>query len=161
MCQNFLPFKKVLFFIWIYLLYIVVLVFSVQKSELAVCIPVFSPSWTSTPLGHLRALNCKLPALISRIPLAICFTHGSAHVNSSLRIHSTTSTPCLPICSLCLCLYSCPEKGFICTIFLNPHICINIWYFIFSFWLPSLGITDYRSIHIITNDPILFLFMYE
>lgn len=72
--------KMLLFFIWIYLLYIAVLVSSIHKSELATCIPVFSPSWTSTPLGHLRALNCKLPALISRIPLAICFTRGSAHM---------------------------------------------------------------------------------
>ena len=109
MCQNFLPFKKVLFFIWIYLLYIVVLVFSVQKSELAVCIPVFSPSWTSTPLGHLRALNCKLPALISRIPLAICFTHGSAHMSipvsefippPPLRVYPSVLYACVSIPAL-------------------------------------------------------------
>ena len=53
---------------------------------------------------------------------------------------------------LLLRLYSCPENRFIFTI-----ICINIQYLFFSFWLTSLCMAGFRSIHITTNDPISFL----
>ena len=41
------------------------------------------------------------------------------------------------------------------------YICINIQYLFFSFWLPSLCMTDSRSSHVSTNDPVSFLFMAE
>ena len=42
-----------------------------------------------------------------------------------------------------------------------PHICANIWYLFFSFWLTSLHMTDTRSIHVSTDDSVSFLFMGE
>ena len=39
---------------------------------------------------------------------------------------------CSYVCSLCLCLYSCPGNRFICTIFFQiPHVCVNVQYFFF------------------------------
>ena len=38
--------------------------------------------------------------------------------------------------------------------FYVPHICVNIRYLFFSFWLTSLCMTVSRFIHISTNDPI-------
>ena len=45
--------------------------------------------------------------------------------------------------------------------FYTPHICINMQYLFFSFWLTLLPMTDSRSIHISTNDQISFLFVAE
>ena len=63
--------------------------------------------------------------------------------------------------SLHLCLYFCFANRIIYTIFLVPHIRVNIWYLFSSFWLSSLCVTYSRSIHNCTNDPALFLFMAE
>ena len=43
----------------------------------------------------------------------------------------------------------------------SPHICVNIWYLFFSFWLSSVCLTVSRSIYVFTTDPILFIFMAE
>ena len=54
------------------------------------------------------------------------------------------------------------NTGVDCHCFLRiPCICINIWYLFFHFWLTSLCITNSKSIHFSTNDPISFLFMVE
>ena len=73
---------------------------------------------------------------------------------------SYPSPLCLHVCSLCLCLYFCPENRFICTIFLDS---IYMWYYLifFSFCFTSLYTTDSRSIHTTTNVPISSLFMAE
>ena len=42
-----------------------------------------------------------------------------------------------------------------------PHICVNICYLFFSFWLTSYCMTVFRSIHVSANGTILFLFMAE
>ena len=79
------------------------------------------------PSRSPQSTELQAPCTHQQDPTSYLFyTWKCTYVNSSLQIHSTTSTLCSPICSLCLCLYSCPEKGFICTIFLNPHICVNI-----------------------------------
>ena len=45
--------------------------------------------------------------------------------------------------------------------FYLPHICINTQYLFFSFWLTLLCMTEPRSIHISTNNPILFVFNFH
>ena len=62
------------------------LVSAVQCSELAVCIHMPPPSWTSLPLPHpaLWALTehwAEPHALCSSFPFAICLTHGSEHTS--------------------------------------------------------------------------------
>ena len=52
----------------------------------------------------------ELPVQDSRFSSAICFTHGSAHVNPNLPVHLACHPPPPPhplICSLCLCLFLC------------------------------------------------------
>ena len=61
------------------------------------------------------------------------------------------------ICSLHLCLYFCLVNWFICTIFLDSTCMCYYMIFVFLF-LTSLSMTVSRSIHVSTNDPILFLF---
>ena len=83
-------------------------------------------------------------------------------VSISQSIPPSLPTWCSLICSLHLCLYFCFANKIIYTIFFYiPHICVNIWYLFFSFWLTSLYMTVSRLIHISTNDPVLFLFMAE
>ena len=67
---------------------------------------------------------------------------------------------CYPyVCSLHLWLYFCFVNKIVYTNFFQiPHTCVNIWYLLVSFWLTSLSMTVSRSIHVSTNDPILFLF---
>ena len=63
-------------------------------------------------------------------------------------------TWCPFVCSPCRCLYSCPAKRFIRTIYLDIHV--NIQYLSFSFWLiTSLCMTDSRSVHVSTNNRVL------
>ena len=58
---------------------------------------------------------------------------------------------CPQVHLLRLCLYSCLANRFISIIFLDSiHICVNIWYLFFSFWLTSFCVTGSRSIHFIT-----------
>ena len=89
------------------------------------------------------------------------YTCQSQSPNSSHHQPPTATFPpwCPYVCSLHLYLSFCPANWFICTIFLGPHICVNIRYLFFSFWLTSLCMTVSRSIHVSTNDRISFLFM--
>ena len=69
----------------------------------------------------------ELPMLFSNFPQALCFTHGSVYMNAP-----SSSRPLLPhlrpqVCSLCLCLHSCPGNGLLCTTFLNEWI-KTLWY---------------------------------
>ena len=115
------------YLIGIYLLYNVVLVSAVQRSESAICIHISPPSWTSLPPPHIPPIQvitehrAEIPVLYRRFPLAICFTHGS--INMSILISQFNPLPsptlCPHICSLHLHLYSCPAYRFICTIFLD------------------------------------------
>ena len=56
---------------------------------------------------------------------------------------------------------------FIPFFFQIPHMCVNIWCLFFSLWLTSLCMTEChpwqcitRSIHVSTNDPFSFLYIY-
>ena len=82
-------FLNFFFLIGVQLLYNVVLVSAVQQSESAICIHISPPSWTSLP-PHTPPIpptqvktehGAELPALYSRLPLAICFTHGSVYMS--------------------------------------------------------------------------------
>ena len=73
--------------------------------------------------------------------------------------HPHLPASCPHVHSLHLCLYSCPADRLIFTMFLTPYICISRWYLFFSFWFTSLCMIDSMSIHVSTNDSVLFLFM--
>ena len=74
---------------------------------------------------------------------------------SSQFVSPSLSPPCPHAHSLHLHLCSCPANRFVCTFFFKvPHICVDMQYLFFSFWLTSLCMTDSRSIHISINDPI-------
>ena len=116
----------------------------------------------STPLSchpSRSPESTKLSSLYIRFLLAVYFTHGSVYM--SIPIFQFIPPSCPHMCSLCLHLYSCSANRFICTIFQIPHIWVNIKYLFFSFWLTSLCMTDPRSIHVSTKDPVSSLFMAE
>ena len=76
---------------------------------------------------------------------------------------------CPKVHSRWLHLYSFLADQFISTTFLDSvdiifhsnRYHINMWYIFFSFWHASPCMTDSGSIHIITNEWILFIFMEE
>ena len=73
--------------------------------------------------------------------------------SQSLKSTHPLFTPWYPyICSLCVCLYFWFADNIICTI-CSVHVCINIQYSFFSFWLTSLRMTLFRSTHISANNP--------
>ena len=69
------------------------------------------------------------------------------YVNPSPPVPPThLPLPCPHVCSLHLCLYSCPASRFVCTIFLDSTY--MHWYMVFfSFLRTSLCLTVSRSIH--------------
>ena len=86
---------------------------------------VYSPSPRSSyPIPLLQAITehqAGLPMLHSSSPVVICFTHGSYICQCYFP---SSSYPlllplCPQVCSLCLCLYSCPANSFVSTIFLD------------------------------------------
>ena len=94
-------------------------------------------SWTSlpppphpTPLGCHRAPDWAVCA-IKQFPTNY-FTYGMFHCYFLTLSHPLLPPLCSQICSLCLHLYSCPENGYISTIFLIP-----CYYTIVVFSLPD------------------------
>ena len=154
--------------------YSVVLVSAVQQSESAIRIhispyphPLASPSHPPypTPLGGHKA-----PELISlcyaMLPTSY-FTFGSVYMSVPLSQFVPAYTPpslCPQVHSLHLCLYFCPAPRFFRTIFLKYifHIYVLAYGICFSAsdLLHSVW-TDSRSIHLTTNNSVLFLFMAE
>ena len=70
------------------------------------------------PLGHHRTM-CWAPCAIQQVP-AICFTNGGVYVSVLLFqfVHPLLPPLCSQVCSVGLCLYSCPPNRLINTIFL-------------------------------------------
>ena len=119
-------------------------------------------------LGYHRALS-RVPSAIEQVLTSYIFHtwyQQCIHVNKNLPVHPAplpsflisifvfyfyVSISALQLFTIhCYCLYQ----------FLQiPHICINIQYLFF--FLTSVYTTVFRSRHISTNDPILFLFMSE
>ena len=79
-------------------------------------------------------------------------------VSSNLPICSTLSFPRHVYMSLLYACISIPALQIVSSVsfFWIPHVCVNIQYFFSDI---SLCMVDSRSIHISTNDWILFLFM--
>ena len=112
------------------------------------------------PLGHHRVPSCERPVPHCWFPLDNYFTHS----NICMCQFIPHSLPWCPhVCSLHLCLYwfifflYYLYYFFILFVlfFYIPHLCINIQYLFFTLWVISLCMTDSRSIHISTNDPVL------
>ena len=85
------------------------------------------------------------------------YIQGFAYVNPNLQIHPTLLTPLLLLhlssTSVSLFLFC---RQYVYTNFLRLHI---YQLTVFSFGLTSLCMTVSRSIHLCTNNPILFLFL--
>lgn len=105
--------------------------------------------------GYPRALN-RLPELPSRSLLPIDFAYGSVY----LSIPTSQSIPSPKDCSLGnhkpglknLWVCFCSMNKFLCMIFYYIlHICNLMWYFSFSVWPASCGMTVSRSIHAVAN----------
>ena len=116
------------------LLYNVVLVSAVQRSESAICIHKSLPFWVSLLLSHLTILSHHrapswAPYDIQQPPTSYLFTHGSVYMSMLLSIHLllsfTITHPCpnQQVHSLHLCLYSCPANRLIITIF-HDSMCL-------------------------------------
>jgi len=112
-----------------------------------------------THLDHQRALSW---APLAPLPTSSLFTHGSAHLSipisqfipPSLTLHSA----CPHICSLQFLFLPC--RLIHLYHFSRFHIHV-VMYLFFSFRLPSLCMTDFRSVYVSRNDPISFLFIAE
>ena len=122
-----------------------------------------SPPTPFPPIQVITEHRAELPVLYGRFPLAIYFTHGSVFMSNLIsQFIPPSPQPHVHMCILYVCV-SIPalQIGSSVPFFQIPHICLNIRCLCFSFWLTSLCMTDSRSIHISTNDPISFLFMAE
>ena len=144
------------------------LVSAVQQSESAICIHISSPSGTflppPLPIPPSRSSqSTKLSSLFyiySKFPLAIYFTHGSVFMLSLISKFIAPSpshpvTTCLFSASVCRFL---PWKYVHLYHFSRFYIYVLIYDIFFSFQLTLLHITACRSIHISTEDSVLFLF---
>ena len=118
-----------------------------------------APSWAPCVIQQLPTSYLSILSMVT-------YTFQGYYLNSSHLLPPL----CPQVSSLGKCLYSCPTNRFICTIYgssvpfmVHPyhrvHICVNIWYLFFSFWLTSLCIIDSQSIHSTTYDPVSFFFM--
>ena len=90
--------------------------------------------------------------------VSIIHIHQSQSPNSSHRSPSLLSYPYIYSFVLCGSVSDLQMRS-LYTFFLDSHIRFNIQYLFFSFWLSPLCMTESRSIHLSTNDPVLFLFM--
>ena len=61
----------------------------------------------------------ELPLLYSNFLLAIYFTYSNVYISISLNFSYPLLPHCAHVCSLYLCLYSCPTNRFISTTFLD------------------------------------------
>ena len=110
-----------------------------------------------TPPGYHRALSWA-PCAIQQLPLAFYFPHGVFMSNLISQFIPPSHSPCVRTSVLYVCV-SVPalELGS-SVLFSIFHIHALIYNICFSsFWLPSLCMTDSRSINISTNDPTSFL----
>ena len=127
------------------------------------------PAPYTTHQGHHRARLCaiaQLPVLHSRIPPATCFTHGSAHASTPIsQFISLFSPPCPPDHFPHLRLYSALQILSSIPFFQIPHICINIFVFLFttilSFYKETNSTMNYikqfetANVNILTKNSVI------
>ena len=107
--------------------------------------------------------------LYGRFLLAIYFIQISVYMSIPISqfiprppLHHPAFPPWVHMFFLYICVsISALQSSSSLPFFKIPHICVNIQYLYFPFWLTSLFKTVSRSIHVSTNDPISFLFMAE
>ena len=100
------------------------------------------------PLGCHRAPALdSFPALCSRFPLAICFTHGSVRVSVLFSQIIPPFLPhCVQICSSCLCLLCCPACRIVTIIFLDSvYNGILLSYKKEHIWVRSNEVDEHRA----------------
>ena len=88
--------------------------------------------------------------------------HMVTHVSVLLSqfVPPSASPAVSEVCSLCLCLYSCPANRFISIIFLDSIYMRYYMKFVFLFWLTLLCITGSRFIHLTrTYSKVSFLWL--
>ena len=130
------------------------------------CLLSLPPTFPIPPLQVDTKHRANLRVLCGCFPLAIYFTFGSVYMSMPLS-HFVPAYPSPSLCpqvhSLCLCLYSCPAPRFFRTLFFFLDSIYMCQHTVFVF----LSLTDFtrmtvsRSIHLTTNNSILFLFMAE
>ena len=120
----------------------------------------FPSTFPISPLQVVTKHRADLPVLCGCFPLAIYYTFGSVYMSMPLShfIPAYPShSPCPQVHSLHLCLYICPAPRFFRTIFFFFRFLYMCQHTVFVF----LFLTYSRSIHLTTNNSILFLFMAE
>ena len=112
-----------------------------------------APSWAPCVIQQLPTSYLSILSMVT-------YTFQGYYLNSSHLLPPL----CPQVSSLGKCLYSCPTNRFICTIYgssvpfmVHPyhrvHICVNIWYLFFSFWLTSLCVFAYFCIGFLLHSP--------
>ena len=104
-----------------HMLYSVVLVSAVQRSESALYTHISPPSWASLPPLSVPQSTEQSSLYFIADPHQPCSSHMVGYTCQSQSPIHPMSLPLLCSCihSLLLCLYSCPANRFICTIFLD------------------------------------------
>ena len=118
------------------------------------------------PSRSPQSIELQAPCTNQQEPTSYLFyTWKCPYGNPSLPVHSTTFTPCPPICFLCLCLYPALKKGSSLPFFWT-HIYALIYdiYFSLSDFLhfvwqiigpsTSLQMTQYHSSLCMSNIPL-------
>ena len=115
--------------------------FCCLHSVSAVCIHISLLFWISFPFRSPQ--STQFPVQHGRFSLVIYFAHSINSVYVPNHISQFMPSLSFPLVSICLflhlCLYFCFVHKMVHTIcFQIPHICVNIPYVFFSFWLTSL-----------------------
>ena len=140
---------------------------SVYTRPSVLCLPPTAPSHPSRSSGSTE-MSSLCYAAASHLLLIL---YNTVYVSVTLLVYpilSSSPSLCPRVCPLHLHLHSCPAnrlfratKPIYHTIFLDSIYMYYIRHLFFSFWLTSLCMIDSGFIHIITDDPISFLFMDE
>ena len=99
---------------------------------------------THSPIPPLQVITkhrAEFPGIDISSPLALFSPWLCIYVDAPLPVWPTLPFPTVPTSPFSTSgLYTRPARRFICTIF--PHMCINIRYIFFFFWLTSFCLTD-------------------